>query len=122
PRLPVTPHLALEPLLSTLSADPTWETDDFPHNPAMVAILTRLRIETLNSYGMDAVLLAAGHSRPERERLIGDMAKAWAQSFDARSLVVLLKAGLRFDVSARLNDIQADVLFAGASSDVLFPP
>lgn len=121
-QMPASPGMTLTSLLPALAADPGWENGHYQDPQAMRAALTALRIDTLNTYGMRAVLQAAGHDAQACTPIIGTMAAQWAASFDACSLVVLLKAGLAFDVRARLPDIRADVLFVMASSDVLFPP
>lgn len=122
PSMPPSPGMTLRTLLASLSAAPGWAQGQYQDPQVMHAVLTRLRIDTLNTYGMRAVLQAAGHDAQASDTQIAAMAAQWATSFDACALVVLLKAGLAFDVRARLDDIQADILFVMASSDVLFPP
>ena len=50
------------------------------------------------------------------------MARAWAEQFDANSLVILRKAMLRYNVEPELHRIEAQVLYVLSSTDNLFPP
>lgn len=109
-------------LQAQLGADPAWRAGAYPQPGQMRATLRALRIATLTTYGMDAVLQDQGLDAAARAQRIDAMADAWAREFDPGALVVLLKAGLAFDVRARLHEIRADVLHVIASTDTLFPP
>lgn len=122
PYLPRSEHTSLEALLSDLAADPHWNGGRFGSAGAMAGTLERMRISTMQTYGMEAVLSARGLGAEERARRMQAMAAAWAREFHPHSLIVLLKAALAFDVRDRLADIRADVLYVVADTDVLFPP
>lgn len=109
-------------LEAQLSSAPAWRAGAYPQRGQMRATLRALRIQTLMTYGMDAVLQDQGLDAAARAQRIDAMADAWAGDFDPGSLVVLLKAGLSFDMRARLHEIKADVLHVIASTDTLFPP
>lgn len=49
-------------------------------------------------------------------------AAAWAERFDAHSLLILRKAADRFDTTGKFDRIRARVLYVIARTDVLFPP
>lgn len=112
----------LDVLEAQLGADPAWRTGAYPQPGRMHATLHALRTQTLMTYGMDAVLQDQGLDAAARAQRIDAMADSWAREFDPGALVVLLKAGLAFDVRARLAQIRADVLHVIASTDTLFPP
>jgi len=84
--------------------------------------MQKVRVETLQSYGFEALYLSRDPD-PERCRLaMQRAANAWAQQFDADALVCLQQAGAAFDVRDRIAEIACKVLFVIATSDRLFPP
>lgn len=116
------PHL---PPSATMRLDwlAGWKLCDAPEgSAAQRAKLVELRVATLRSYGMDAVLRARGVPDAAVPQQLTRMAQSWAGEFDAHSLGVLLRAALAFDVRAALPRVRADVLLAVARSDSLFPP
>lgn len=122
PYFPRNEYTDLAALEAQLATDAAWRAGVYPPPGAMHNTLRALRIQTLTTYGMDAVLADQGLDAAERAQRMAAMADTWAQEFDPGALVVLLKAGLQFDVRARLRDIQADVLHVVCSTDTLFPP
>nr|WP_283771274.1 alpha/beta fold hydrolase [Acidovorax sp. CCYZU-2555] len=122
PFFPRNEYTDLGVLQAQLGADPAWRAAAYPGRGQMRATLHALRVKTLMTYGMDAVLQDQGLDAAARAQRIAAMADGWARDFDPGSLVVLLKAGLAFDVRARLHEIRADVLHVIASTDTLFPP
>ena len=113
---------SLDGLLSDLSRDPAWQDGNYADPAAMVGTLERLRRDTMASYGMEAVLAARGVAEEDRPQRCRELAAMWAREFDARSLVVLLKAALAFDVRDRMAQVRADVLYVISDTDRLFPP
>jgi homoserine O-acetyltransferase len=84
--------------------------------------LTRLHINTLKRYGIEAVL-ATNYPDPEqRAACLHKLAEAWARKFDAQSLVVLRKASVRFDAKGDFAQLQAKVLYVLSCTNKLFPP
>lgn len=122
PFLPASPHMDLALLSEALAADPGWNGGRYHAGGGVSQTLYRLRLATLETYGMDAVLQAEGLGAPQRREKMDAMARAWSREFDAHSLVVLLKAALAFDARPRLHGLSARVLHVVASSDLLFPP
>ena len=122
PFFPRNEYTDLDVLEAQLGADPAWRAGAYPERGQMRATLRALRVKTLMTYGMDAVLRDQGLDAAARAQRLAAMSDAWAGDFDPGSLVVLLKAGLAFDVRARLHAIRAQVLHVIASTDTLFPP
>lgn len=122
PFLPPSPHMDLGLLQAALEADSGWNAGRYDQTDGVGATLLRLRVATLQAYGMDEVLRAQGHDQVARQRKIQAMAQSWSGDFDAHALVTLLKAALRFDVRPELDRIRCPVLHVVASTDQLFPP
>jgi homoserine O-acetyltransferase len=113
---------AVQALIQRLSTDPNWNNGWYYERGGIAPTLMAIRMETLRRYGIDAVL---GDSHPdpeEREERIRRQAAAWAQRFDAHSLVVLRKASVRFDAQRDFGAIKSKVLYVLSRTDRLFPP
>lgn len=122
PWLPPSPHMDLPTLTAAFAADPAWNGGRYHDGPGVRDTLARLRVATLEAYGMEEVLKAQGLDGDAIRHKIDAMARAWAGEFDAHALIVLLKAARAFDVRAQLHRLRSDVLHVVASSDSLFPP
>lgn len=116
------PVARVEPLLARLAADPNWNGGDYYDRGGVTETLTALRIETLRGYGLEASLAERFPDPAQREAELGRIARAWAEQFDANSLVILRKAMGRYDVASRLSAIRARVMYVLSSTDTLFPP
>ena len=68
-------------LLARFEREPNWHGGDYYDTPGMGAALLALRVETLKRYGMNA-----------SEAEITRIATAWANEFDANSLLILGRA------------------------------
>jgi homoserine O-acetyltransferase len=112
----------LAALLTELEADPSWSHGRFNDASGVLETLTRIRVRTLISYGMREHLAADFPDPAARQAEIARAARSWASEFDANSLIVLGRAGARFDVEAELTRIQARVLYVLSRTDQLFPP
>jgi homoserine O-acetyltransferase len=113
---------ATQMLIGQLAQDPHWNGGWYYETGGIVATLTRWRIATLKSYGLEAALAAPFPDAAARETEIARVAKLWAANFDANSLVVLRRALETFDTVAHFPKIRARVLYVLSRSDVLFPP
>ncbi|RYF70450.1 MAG: alpha/beta fold hydrolase, partial [Comamonadaceae bacterium] len=122
PFLPPSPHMDLRLLLAALESDPGWNGGRYDQTGGVAGTLARLRVATLEAYGMEEVLQAQGLDASQRKERIRTMAQAWAVEFDAHALITLLKAALRFDLRPQLDRIACPVLHVVASTDQLFPP
>ena len=109
-----------------LATDPTWNGGRYygpngANNGAKTA-LTEIRIETLKRYGIDANLTPRYPDPVEREAAIRAQAAAWAEKWDANSLLILRRALLDFDTRPDFARIKAKVFYMLCRSDALFPP
>ena len=111
---------AIDALTSQIRADTGWN-DGQPTPGAMTPLLTRLRLDTLRHYGMAERLHDDGLAPAQVARRMTELARSWAEGFDAWSLVSLREAINDYDVSNRLDRIRAKVLLALGSTDLLFP-
>lgn len=84
-------------------------------------VLARMRIATLQRYGMENWLADQGLDPGSRAASLQAMAKQWAESFDANSMVTLFDAISTFDTTAELAALRANVLLVLSTSDALFP-
>jgi homoserine O-acetyltransferase len=110
PRAPGRDRVAT--LLVRFARDPNWNGGDYYGTAGMGATMQALRIETLKGYGMNA----------DREAELSRLAAAWANEFDANSLLILGRAMESFDVTSELTRIRVPVLYVLSRTDALFPP
>ncbi|MDE2582356.1 MAG: alpha/beta fold hydrolase [Rhodospirillales bacterium] len=116
------PVARIEPLLAQLAQDPNWNGGDYYDRGGVAGTTTEMRIETLKGYGLAEGLAERFPDPAAREAELRRIARAWAEQFDANSLVILRKAMLRYDVASHLPRIRARVLYVLSSTDKLFPP
>ncbi|MCF8110667.1 MAG: alpha/beta fold hydrolase [Desulfobacteraceae bacterium] len=109
-------------LLSLLKDDPQWNGGDYYEHGPLKDTLMRIREEMLKRYGMDEWLQKAIPERKQRQEALSRMAAAWAEEFDANSLVILSRALENFNTEHYFNTIKAKVLYVLSSTDKLFPP
>jgi homoserine O-acetyltransferase len=108
-------------LLAQLEAQAEWN-HGHPAPGAMVDFLTRLRVDTLTRYGVDAELRGRIPDDRLRAAEIQRLAREWAEGFDAGSLVCLARAAEQFDLRSRLGDIRAPLLLVLSRTDTVFSP
>jgi homoserine O-acetyltransferase/O-succinyltransferase len=112
----------IQTLIRRLATDPNWNGGWYYERGGIGPTLTALRMETLQRYGIDAIL-GASHANPaEREARLRRQAEAWARRFDAHSLVVLRRASVHFDAQRDFAAIKSKVLYVLSRTDQLFPP
>jgi homoserine O-acetyltransferase len=110
-------------LLRRLAADPHWNGGQYYGESAGVRrTMTGLRIDTLRRYGAEQGLRAQGMGPQEIEADLLRQARPWADAFDAHSLLALGRAINRYDVTDRLGQIRARVLYLLSRTDGVFPP
>ncbi len=112
----------IAPLLAQLEKDPNWNGGDYYDRGGVTDTTTAMRVETLKGYGLDTALAARFPDPAARTTELHRIARAWAEQFDANSLVILRKAMLRYDVTPALSRIRARVLYVLSRTDRLFPP
>ena len=105
-----------------LATDPNWNDGHYYDKGGIVPTLTKLRVETLRRYGIDAELLSRFPDPAARDAEIHEIARRWAEAFDGHSLLVLGRAMTQFDVTPKLGRIKARVLYVLSRTDKLFPP
>ena len=118
---PRAPGTDIEAMLRRFAGDPNWHGGRYEAG-GMLAAMTALRETTLCRYGIEARLAIELPDPAERAAAITRAARAWAETFDAQSLLVLGRAANAFDATAGLADLQARVLYVLCRSDSLFPP
>lgn len=119
---PSTPPGRLEKLVAQLAQDPNWNGGDYYDRGGVLETTTKMRVETLRGYGIEAQLADRIADPAEREAELRRIARAWAKAFDANSLVILRKALLDYDVEPDFARIRARVLYMLSTTDTLFPP
>ena len=120
---PAMPQANVAELEAKLAADPSWHGGDYYDDVnGMVEHLSAMRVGTLTAYGIETVLAERFPDAGQRTQEIRRLARTWAETFDANSLLILLKAIARFDVTNRLDRIRAPVLYVLSRSDRMFPP
>ncbi|MDP9962894.1 homoserine O-acetyltransferase [Variovorax paradoxus] len=122
PYLPASEYSSLESLQAELATNAQWNNGRCASLDTMVETLEQMRLSTMDTYGMSAVLAARGFDAEECAARCRLMSATWAREFNPYSLLVLMKAALAFDVRDRLDEIRADVLYVVADTDKLFPP
>jgi homoserine O-acetyltransferase/O-succinyltransferase len=109
-------------LEAELAAIPQWHGGDYYGRGDLTAAMTAKRIKALHMFGADAVLAARFPDPDARTAELARLARAWAERFDANSLLILSKAMARYNVISRVGGIRAPVLYVLSRSDKLFPP
>ncbi|MES2959069.1 MAG: alpha/beta fold hydrolase [Pseudomonadota bacterium] len=108
-------------LLDRLAEQPAWN-DGHPEPGALVDWLTAQRIDTLARYGVDEELKPRWPDPTARAGEVRRLAREWAETFDAGSLVTLAQAAEVFDLRAELSAIRAPLLMVLSRSDQVFSP
>jgi len=112
----------LDELQACLASDPEWNSGWYYDRGGAKGVLTDLRVETLKRYGIEAALTGRYPDPASREAEIRRQAAAWAQNFDANSLVILRRATMGYDTVKDFHKIRARVLYVLCRTDRLFPP
>ena len=103
-----------------LSAQPGWNGGRY--DESFAGPMAALRERTLRGYGIEAQLMERFPDQAARDAEIRRLAGAWAEAFDANSMLALGDAMTRFKPAAMLHRIKAPVLLALSRTDALFPP
>lgn len=107
-------------LAARIRAEPGWHSGR-PGKGAIIPWLVDMRLRTLREYCMDQVLRDRGHSEPEIDARLSQLAHQWAEGFHPWSLVSLGQAIEEYGVSDQVNRIKARVLLALCDNDRVFP-
>lgn len=109
-------------LLERFGADPNWNGGHYYEKGGIRGTMVALRVETLQRYGAEEQLAAAFPEKVARDAEIIRQAGAWADAFDAHSMLVLGRAANGYDVTGSLGRIRARVLYVLSRTDSIFPP
>jgi homoserine O-acetyltransferase/O-succinyltransferase len=112
----------LAEMQARLAAAPEWNGGRYYGTAECKEVLTRIRIETLKRYGIEASLARRGVPPSQYETATRELAANWARNWDANSLLILRRALLGFDTRPDFAKIQAKVLYVLCRTDALFPP
>jgi len=113
---------ATQKLVAELAADANWNDGWYYERGGIEPTLVKYRVATLRRYGIDAQLAATIADDERRATAIAQIARQWARTFDANSMVVLRRALEDFDTTPHFHRITAKVLYVLSRTDVLFPP
>jgi homoserine O-acetyltransferase len=108
-------------LLEQLGAQPAWQ-GGHPEAGALVDWLTRMRVDTLTRYGVDAELTPRIPDAAVRAAEVLRLAREWAEGFEPASLVTLGQAAESFDLRDQLGAIRAPLLVVQSRTDQVFSP
>ena len=112
----------LAEMQARLATAPEWNGGRYYGSAECKDVLTRIRIETLKRYGIEASLARRGVAPAQYEFAIRELAANWARNWDANSLLILRRALLGFDTRPEFAKIKAKVLYVLCRTDALFPP
>jgi len=109
-------------LIARLATDPNWDGGWYYDRGGITQVLPQIRIETLKNYGLEAQLASTYPDPKSREETIRKLAESWAKTFEGHSLVILLRAMVRFNAEKDFEKILAKVLYVLSRTDKLFLP
>jgi homoserine O-acetyltransferase len=111
----------LEALQKRLASDPNWHGGWYYDKGGIKQTLEELRFETLMGYGQNEILAETMPDPEARKATIRANARAWAQTYDGHSMVVLRKAIGSFDITGEYAKLKGTkVLYVQSPSDKLF--
>jgi homoserine O-acetyltransferase len=116
------PPVNVQGIRESLARDPDWNGGDYYEHGNLTETLVPMRVGMLKSFGVERALARALPDSDERNAAIVRRARAWAQGFDANSLLVLMKIMATHDVSVELRKIRARVLYVLSRTDPFFSP
>lgn len=112
---------ARQAMVTFLAQDPNWNSGHYYDNGGVSVTLAELRVRMLKSYGAEELYSERYRNPAAREAAIEASARAWAHTFDANSLITLLKAHEHFDLRGEFGRIKCKLLYMLSSSDKIFP-
>jgi homoserine O-acetyltransferase/O-succinyltransferase len=113
---------ATQVLIDELAQDPNWNGGWYYDKGGILPTLLQWRVNVLKGYGVEEQLAARYPDPAAREQAIVELARPWAENFDANALVVLRRALETFDTTSQFDRIRAKVLYVISRTDKLFPP
>ena len=116
------PNTNVDGIRKSLAKDPRWNDGDYYGHGNLVETLVPMRVGMLKSFGVEQALAKGIPDPIERNAVIERRGREWVRSFDANSLLVLMKIMATHDVSADLEKIRARVFYVLSRTDPFFPP
>lgn len=110
---------ALEARMATA---PNWNAGHYYEAGGIRATMADIREETLRRYGAEAELAPLHPEKSSLDAAIRARAEAWADAFDAHSLLVLGRVLQGWDATPHFARIKAKLLYVLSRTDALFPP
>ena len=89
---------------------------------SVAAKLKEMRVATLRSYHTDRYLTDQLGDAAAAEDRLQELARTWAEGFDANALIALRRAAMAFDGRPGIGAIKAPLLYVLAKTDLLFGP
>jgi homoserine O-acetyltransferase/O-succinyltransferase len=116
------PPVNIEGIRNSLARDPYWNDGDYYEHGNLIETLVPMRVGMLKSFGVEHALAQDLPDPVERNAVIERRAHEWARTFDANSLLVLMKTMATHDVGRDLGKIRARVLYVLSRTDSFFSP
>lgn len=116
------PSLSADSQRAALAGLPGWQGGWHEWQPPLIEAMAALRLNTLRTYGLERFYQDQLVSPEECQARLQAASQAWAERFDANSLVVLAGAIEAFDCRTLLDRLRAKTLVMMCATDVLFPP
>lgn len=107
--------------IARLAQSPQWHGGWYYDKGGMYETLLNLRLQTLQSYGLETLYEQRYPDPEQRREAMQAPSRAWAEHFDANSMVVLSGAAEHFNVVNQITDIRARTLMVQCTSDKVFP-
>ena len=109
-------------LEARMATSPNWNGGHYYEAGGIRATMADIRQETLIRYGAEAELAPLFPEKSARDAAIRARAEAWADAFDAHSLLVLGRVLQGWDATPHFAGIKAKLLYVLSRTDDLFPP
>jgi homoserine O-acetyltransferase len=116
---PKMPNVDVESLAEQLETLPGWNGGDYDVSADLTHALAVRRLQGLRAFGAAEALAARFPDETMRDAELWRLAKAWAEQFDANSMLILFKAMAAFDVTPQLDRIRVPLLYVLSRSDRL---
>lgn len=115
-------RMDMDKLQARLATHPDWNGGHYYDKGGILEVMTDIREETIRGYGIEEELRGAFPDKTARDAEIRRIAAVWAREFDGHSLLVLGRAAMAFDATARVDRLRAPVLYVLSRTDAIFPP
>lgn len=107
--------------IARLAQSPQWHGGWYYDKGGMYETLLALRLQTLQSYGLETLYEQRYPDPEQRREAMQAPSRAWAEQFDANSMVTLSGAAEHFNVTDRIAEIRTRTLMVQCTTDKVFP-